>query len=65
MAGGKVPGAVFGGGGGGGLITCWPVRKREATWVILGAAVHRHILYKMNAINDFFKKKKGRNCSGG
>jgi len=31
--------------------------KREAT---LGAAVHRHILDRMYAINDNFKKKKGR-----
>ena len=36
--------------------------KREATWGIPGAAVHRHILYRMNASNDSLKKilKKGR-----
>jgi len=35
----------------------WLVRKREATWDTPGAAVHRHILYRMNAINDSLKKK--------
>ena len=34
------------------------MRKREATWGLPGAAVHRHILDRMNAINDYFNKKK-------
>jgi len=34
-----------------------PVRKREATWDLAGAAVHRHILDRVNAINDSLKTK--------
>jgi len=36
----------------------WTVRRREATWVRWGAAVHHHSLHRLNAINDYFKKKK-------
>jgi len=36
----------------------WPVRERGATRLTPGAAVHRHILNRMNAINDSLKKKK-------
>jgi len=35
-----------------------PHGGREATWGNLGAAVHRHSLDKLNAINDYFKKKR-------
>ena len=35
----------------------WPVRLREATWGDPEAAVHRHSLDRLNAINDSFKKK--------
>jgi len=34
------------------------VRLRAATWIILGAAVHRHSLVRLNAINDSIKKKE-------
>jgi len=33
-------------------------RERERPPGIPGAAVHRHILYRINAINDSLKKKK-------
>ena len=36
----------------------WHVWKREAIWVIPGAAVHRHILDRMNAINGSLIKIK-------
>ena len=36
----------------------WPVGRREATRTCSGAAVHRHSLDRLNAINDTLKKKK-------
>jgi len=33
----------------------WPVGLRVATWGNLGAAVHRHSLVRLNAINDSSK----------
>jgi len=47
----------------------WPAWKREATWSARpGAAVHRHTLDRVNAINDSLKKKKSKGqgrCSDG
>jgi len=36
----------------------WPVWEREATWGNLAAAIHRHSLRRLNAINDYLKIKK-------
>jgi len=46
--------------GGAGTAPCWGERPPGMP----GAAVHRHILDRMNAINDSLKKKKSQQTVG-